>query len=244
MCGTRASKRCPNCKTPYCSRMCQAADWRAGHKGSCAAIAKGDRDARVAAPVDELDEVLAQNVCPLCRETMSGVPEEQMYYSCCSKIICDDCDEMMVEGEEDTCPFCGMENPIDSMESIARTRKRVALGDRVAQYELAMMHETGRPTHGVEKNDAEALKLLILSANQGWADAEYNIGCRYAVPDPERRSPTRDGRTQAGRTTDSDAANALKLWESAAAKGHVKARSAAAAVKLLGAENQNTRPAT
>ena len=35
--------RCSICMVPrYCSAECQAADWRAGHKGVCRALAAGE----------------------------------------------------------------------------------------------------------------------------------------------------------------------------------------------------------
>ena len=79
----------------------------------------------------------------------------------------------------------------------------------------------------MDRDDARALALLVAAANGGCADAEYDLGCRYATPDPHRAAPASD----VDRTPESDARNALRLWESAAGRGHAKANTHAAALR-------------
>ena len=300
VCGEPSKQRCPRCKTRYCSKACQAADWVMVHQKECKGIASGTRPPRVGPtrPPEALDDTgakprapkppaKAENARPpsagpappppapakkkapppppapakkkappfapapapkpplvgpalpppakpkrsqmACR--MCGAEAAEVYMSCCSKLICAECDDRILDSDDGRCPICATRLPETAGESLDWTRKNAAKGDRVAQYELAMMCEEGRPECGVEKNDREALRLLILSANQGWAQAEFNLGCRYAVPDPTKRAPTQDGETAKGRTPESDARHALTLWNSAAKKGHPRAKARAAAIR-------------
>jgi len=40
VCQNIAAKRCPNCRTPYCSKQCQSIDWEGGHATVCASLLK------------------------------------------------------------------------------------------------------------------------------------------------------------------------------------------------------------
>ena len=63
------------------------------------------------------------------------------------------------------------------------------------------MYEHG---HGVSESDAEAFKWYRKAAEQGYADAQYNLGNMY----------------DKGRGVPEDKAEALKWWRKAAEQGH------------------------
>lgn len=50
-------------------------------------------------------------------------------------------------------------------------------GDRVAQYNLGVLHETGQ--YGVPLDKAEAARWYHKSAEQGYENAQYNLGVLY-----------------------------------------------------------------
>ncbi len=50
-------------------------------------------------------------------------------------------------------------------------------GDRVAQYNLGVLHETGQ--YGVTPDKAEAARWYHKSAEQGYENAQYNLGVLY-----------------------------------------------------------------
>ena len=35
VCKEPSKSQCPSCRTPYCSKACQRADWKRGHKNEC-----------------------------------------------------------------------------------------------------------------------------------------------------------------------------------------------------------------
>ena len=61
---------------------------------------------------------------------------------------------------------------VTSVEFVA-TKKAAESGDATAQYNLGVMYATGE---GVPQDDAEAVKWIRLSAQQGFAKAENEIG--------------------------------------------------------------------
>ena len=94
-------------------------------------------------------------------------------------MICQACDAKAETSGDERCPLCRAPLPTSPAESLVRTRARVAKGDRVAQVELAQMLARGRASYGVYADEREAVRLLTLAAQQGWADAQLNLGVRY-----------------------------------------------------------------
>ena len=223
VCGEPSRAACPRCKTRYCSKRCQGADWRESHREECSRIARGATPRRgpLPPPPPPTDARIA---CPRCHEAIDGAT---VYYSCCCARVCAACDDAFYESGSDDCALCGTELPATAAESLARTQKWADAGHAAATYELAALYATGDAEFDVDRDDARALRLLIAAANGGCADAEYDLGCRYATPDPHRAAPASD----VDRTPESDARNALRLWESAAGRGHARAKTHAAALR-------------
>lgn len=60
---------------------------------------------------------------------------------------------------------------------LAGLQRNAQAGDRVAQYNLAVIHETGR--FGAPLDKAEAARWYRKSAEQGYENAQYNLGVLY-----------------------------------------------------------------
>ena len=56
-------------------------------------------------------------------------------------------------------------------------QRNAQAGDRVAQYNLGVLYETGR--HGVPLDKSEAARWYLKSAEQGYQNAQYNLGVLY-----------------------------------------------------------------
>lgn len=56
-------------------------------------------------------------------------------------------------------------------------KRNAAAGDRVAQYNFGVLQETGQ--FGVPMDKAEAATWYRKSADQGYANAQYNLGVLY-----------------------------------------------------------------
>ena len=91
--------------------------------------------------------------------------------------------------------MCHAAVPSTKDEYVARLQKRADAGDARAQVLIG--------TNKTEDDPKEAVRLLKLAAEQGLASAEAHLGRCYLE----------------GRGIDQDASEAVRLWESAAAKG-------------------------
>jgi TPR repeat protein len=60
---------------------------------------------------------------------------------------------------------------------LAGLQRNAQAGERVAQYNLGVLHETGQ--HGVPVDKAEAARWYRKSAEQGYENAQYNLGVLY-----------------------------------------------------------------
>ena len=81
----------------------------------------------------------------------------------------------------------------DPVEAAVWFRRAAIQGDAFAQYQLGIRYLNGenmtwseletryRQGEGVEMNDEEAVKWLLLAANQGKARAQYRLGICYAT---------------------------------------------------------------
>ena len=61
--------------------------------------------------------------------------------------------------------------------NVAGLQSSAEAGDRVAQYNLGVLHETGQ--YGVREDKAEAVRWYRLSAPQGYENAQYNLAVMY-----------------------------------------------------------------
>ena len=145
VCGEPSRAACPRCKTRYCSKRCQGADWRESHREECSRIARGATPRRgpLPPPPPPTDAVIA---CPRCHEAIDGAT---VYYSCCCARVCAACDDAFYESGSDDCALCGTELPATAAESLARTKKWADAGHAAATYELAALYATGDADFGV-----------------------------------------------------------------------------------------------
>ena len=60
--------------------------------------------------------------------------------------------------------------------ALVELEQSAKMGSPVAQAHLGAMHELGR---GVTENDAEAERWYMLSAEQGFSPAQYNLGTMF-----------------------------------------------------------------
>ncbi|KAH8045423.1 hypothetical protein JL720_16702 [Aureococcus anophagefferens] len=159
VCGEPSRAACPRCKTRYCSKRCQGADWRESHREECSRIARGATPRRgpLPPPPPPTDAVIA---CPRCHEAIDGAT---VYYSCCCARVCAACDDAFYETGSDDCALCGTELPATAAESLARTKKWADAGHAAATYELAALYATGDAEFGVDRR--RALALLVAAAN-------------------------------------------------------------------------------
>lgn len=76
----RQPPTCPRCKTLYCGSDCQRADWKAGHKKICKAIAEeggaaqrhaNEKAAEAVAALLKERAAPAKTACRLCKKTTS-----------------------------------------------------------------------------------------------------------------------------------------------------------------------------
>lgn len=100
-------------------------------------------------------------------------------------------------------------------------KRNAESGDRVAQYNLAVLHETGQL--GVAEDKRKAVEWYRKSADQGYANAQYNLGVLYLRG--EGVAPDRQA--------------AVRWLQLAAAQHHEPAR---AALEKLAAASQKSSP--
>ncbi len=70
---------------------------------------------------------------------------------------------------------------------LAGLQRNAQAGDRVAQYNLGVLHETGQ--HGVPVDKGEAARWYRKSAEQGYENAQYNLGVLYLRGEGVERDP-------------------------------------------------------
>ena len=150
-CGSAdATLRCSACKAArYCSKECQKRH-RGAHRSLCAAAVA----------------VACERACPLCANRMPCDVKQIVYHACCGKESCARCWYKIGASPElraqDCCPFCRSPNRKTDAELIARLRRGVARGDRLAMRGLAVKQLEG--TYGVERDVAAGLDLLARAA--------------------------------------------------------------------------------
>ena len=66
-------------------------------------------------------------------------------------------------------------------------QRQAEAGDRVAQYNIGVLHQTGQ--FGVKADTAEAVRWYRKSAAQGYSNAQYNLGVMYLRGEGVERNP-------------------------------------------------------
>jgi tetratricopeptide (TPR) repeat protein len=143
--------------------------------------------------------------CPICFLPMPLDVKKSIFYSCCTKSICNGCDHAHdISNKQWSCPFCREPSPKKG-ENHKRIMKRIEANDPAAMVDrglylceegdfdgafeyLTKAAELGdlRAHHkfgwmyergeGVEKNEGKAVHHWEVAAIGGQPDARYNLG--------------------------------------------------------------------
>ena len=179
-------KFCTACNmVKYCNRECQIAH-RRRHKKECRKRAAELRDeALFAQPPPNED-------CPICLITLPPIAQ-QMYQSCCGKMICKGCigehsdtyrkdflaSEYFEHAEEEEyplCPFCRTRASQSVEEEIKRLQNRSDMKDVNAMYILGNCYETG---DGVSRDVDKAIELWTQATELGCVHASALLADAY-----------------------------------------------------------------
>ena len=125
-----------------------------------------------------------QDCCPLCLEDFDK-SDESCLFVCCGKQMCEGC--YLNKTAFNTmlnCPMCRHKTPKDKSESIPLLLKNSNIGKAWAQLQLGQIYDSNNPKLDctdplIQKNDNEAVRLYLLSAKQGYIEAQYNLGLMY-----------------------------------------------------------------
>jgi tetratricopeptide (TPR) repeat protein len=140
--------------------------------------------------------------CPICFLPMQLDPSKSLFYSCCSKVICNGCDyanDMSNGG--DRCPFCREPTP-DAEEFDKNQMERVKAGDPAA------LRQMGTKRYDEEGDYDGAVEYFTKAAELGDAHAHYLLGRSY----------------REGEGVEKDEEKEVYHLEKAAIGGHPKAR--------------------
>lgn len=125
ICTKPSSNQCSRCRRPYCGKICQRVDWKAGHKMECERVQRvlePSRAPRVhVVRLDGLheDPVLPRVVaaaehkesCPVCLEVLSDCVFKSTYYVCCDSHLCNVCSDKIQADVRAGCPLCRAPTP-------------------------------------------------------------------------------------------------------------------------------------
>jgi Flp pilus assembly protein TadD len=165
-------KNCACGLVKYCSVACQK-DHRAKHKKMCRKRLAEIRDR----DLFEQPDGTHLGDCPICCLPLACDSRKSIMSACCSKIICNGCDDAnqkreAQQGMEPKCAFCREELPETQEEHDKITMKRVKKNDPVA------MRFLGKKLY--DEGDYEsALKYWTKAAELGNAYAHFQLGCMY-----------------------------------------------------------------
>ena len=156
-------KVCTSCEqVSYCNAKCRKAH-RSKHKKECRQYTAEirDRNALIRARVDAISEKLCsieitdeelfadpppKEDCDICFIPMSGL--RTVYQPCCGKTLCNECmsaaqNEINKGNMKRCCSFCRVPLPKTINEKVERVKKRMALNDANAFYEISGWYYTG-----------------------------------------------------------------------------------------------------
>ena len=186
--GIPIHKPCSECKiTYYCSVRCQKQHWKVGgHKKRCVAladrsVAKAEAEAEGAkaakgrqAAVEERDK---DNECAICLEDLDD-PEfgPAQSLDCTHRFHRACVEELRKGGVQQACPMCRAKLP-DSAEKMFADAMTifVPIHWRVAQSDGSW----GPLSRREQRQMDEVVRLWEGAAEQGHANAQYNLGIMY-----------------------------------------------------------------
>ena len=210
-------KPCPHCDfVQYCSDKCQQ-DHRELHEESCkqraAEIREEKRAAEIGSHAEIRDEILFKQPestdfgdCPICFLPMPLDRDLTIYQNCCGKLLCVGCTYAntkcaLNEGRERKCPFCRKITPASEEESMKRKLRRLEANDPIALQQVGHKH--------YDKEEYEnSFRYLTRAAELDNEDAHFLLGLMYFE----------------GKFVEEDTATGISHWETAAIRGHVRAR--------------------
>jgi TPR repeat protein len=122
--------------------------------------------------------------CCICLEELPKDTSKFVRWTCCGqgmhKHCTADLKSMKMSG---SCPLCRAKTPTSNEEAVAQLRPWVKKKKAWAQNHMAQMYRDGE---GVKQSYVMAKKLYELAAQQGHADAMFNLGQMYISYDVEK----------------------------------------------------------
>jgi len=221
-------KKCPCMTTFYCMNTgCQKEHWKV-HKTEHRKIQKaldsvkneeveeddtksGSKN-KMAPPTIHRKPVQKEgkDECPICLDDIPLAASDFLRFTCCGKGLHHHCANQLQSTKSknirDHCPLCRTKHATSQEEQIKRLQKWVKKKKAWAQFTLGNMYEHG--THGIKRDMKRAFVLYKLAAEQGDANAQYDLGVLY----------------RNGDGTKIDEKRALELFTLAADKGLAKAQ--------------------
>ena len=201
----------PQCKlTPYCSKPCQKADWKAGHKQHCLTpeqrrvpqpnpASPAQQGARARTTHDEQ----GPDECPICLDPLASgtvciLPCTHTFHAACVA-------ELRSFGIKQACPMCRAELPPGPEKlSEEAVRRYLIVERRVARGEASW----GALTKAQQREMNAVIGLWRSALEQGHTNAQFNLGIMYAQ----------------GKGVKQDLGEAARLYRKAADQGYANAQ--------------------
>ena len=119
--------------------------------------------------------------CPICNENLPKLASKVTRMVCCGKGMHNKCHgdiwaSSMSEKQKSQCVMCRTKRPKSAEEEVEQLYPWVEKGKAWAQRMLGQMYRDGL---GVDQSYQQARELYELSATQGDAGAQYNLGVMY-----------------------------------------------------------------
>lgn len=118
--------------------------------------------------------------CPICFIPLPIECDEYGQSPCCGNTICCGCLDFIEKQDNESsraCPFCRALPTKDDEEHLARSKKRVELGDAEITFCMGCYYSWG--SHGLPKDGEKAFELFLQAAELGSARACANVGFEY-----------------------------------------------------------------
>jgi len=224
-----------NCKcksAQYCNAECQKSHWKSHqkeHRRLCKELklknTEGEMKNEVVAVEEEEEEGETketmtadspqqqeeEDMCPVCIEAVQKDSSKFLRMICCGKGMHKWCYEgikvsSLSDEQKSSCPLCRTKYPCSNEEEVEQLHPWVEKGKAWARFVLGCKYENGKG--GVEQSYQRAAELYELSATQGWASAQYNLGIMY----------------EEGQGVDQNNERAVEYYEAAARQGKASAQ--------------------
>ena len=118
-----------------------------------------------------------RDVCGICLETLPRWGDEFIWLTCCGKGMHKACVEgLQASAHRNKCPMCRAPAPTTALENHGRALKLAEQGKGWAMDAIAGHYESG---YGVQKSQKTARVWYGRAAEQGHADAQYNLAVMH-----------------------------------------------------------------